>query len=251
MAALVAILGVLGAAVGSFLNVVIHRLPEGQSVIRPRSRCPGCQTPVTGRDNVPVLSWLLLRGRCRSCGMRISARYPLVEALCAACFVAVPMALGLDADLLWALPFVAMLLCVAAIDLDHHIIPNRIVGPFAIYGVAVALGVRRGDLMELAIAAVAAAGFLLAAALARPGGMGLGDVKLAGVMGLYLGLSVIPAMLIAFLVGSLVGVGIMAKGGLDKRKTGIPFGPYLAFGGIVATLVGPGLIDLYADAFLR
>lgn len=251
MAAAVAAIGVLGALVGSFLNVAIHRLPRGESVVHPRSHCPGCATQLAGRDNVPVLSWLVLRGRCRSCGMAISPRYPLVELLTAAVFGASAAVLGLDSDLIWALPFAAMLICVGAIDLDHRVVPNRIVVPAAVYGLITAVVLRLDDVPELLIAGAGAFALLLLVALARPGGMGMGDVKLAGVMGLYLGLSVAPALLIAFLAGSLVGVGVMIRGGVDKRKSAVPFAPFLALGGLIALLAGLELVDLYADAFLR
>jgi leader peptidase (prepilin peptidase) / N-methyltransferase len=241
MAAAVVAIGLIGALVGSFLNVVVHRLPRGESIVRPRSHCPQCGTQLAWRDNVPVLSWLALRGRCRSCGAPIAARYPLLELLTAVGFAAAAVARGLDSDLVWALPFVAVLVAVAAIDLEHRIVPNRIVVPAAVFGLGVAVALRWDDLPELLGAGAGAFLFLLIAALARPGGMGMGDVKLAGV---------IPALLIAFLAGAGVGVAIMARGGLDKRKTGVPFAPFLALGGLVALLVGPDLIDLYSDHFL-
>ena len=244
------VIGLLGAMVGSFLNVVIYRVPRGESVVAPRSRCPSCETQIAGRDNVPVLSWLWLRGRCRHCAEPIAARYPVVEGITALTFLAIALTRGLDADLVLELPFAAMLIAVAAIDLDHRIVPNRILLPAAVWGLAASAVVRPGDLPELAIAAAGAFTFLLVAALVRPGGMGMGDVKLAGVMGLYLGLSVIPALLIAFLSGSAVGIAMMARGGIGERKSAVPFAPFLALGGIVALLAGPELIDLYADRFL-
>jgi leader peptidase (prepilin peptidase) / N-methyltransferase len=243
-------LALAGAAIGSFLNVVIHRLPRGESLVRPRSRCPGCETPIAPYDNVPVLSWLFLRGRCRGCGTRISARYPAVELLTALTFLAVVLGRGVSDDLIVELPFAAMLIAVAGIDLEHRIVPNRIVGPAAVYGLAASALVRTADLPELLIAGAAAGTFLLVAALVYPAGMGMGDVKLAGVMGLYLGVSVIPALLIAFLAGSVVGVALIARQGVGARKRGVPFAPFLALGGIVALVAGPELVDLYADRFL-
>ena len=245
------LIGLVGAAIGSFLNVVIYRLPLGESIVSPGSRCPSCERPLAPWENIPVVSWLILRGRCRTCGTKISPQYPLVELLTAAAFAGVALTRGVDEDLWLQLPFVAMLVAVAGIDLEHKIIPNKIVLPAAIYAVAVAAVVERSHLPELLIAGAAAFTFLLVAALAYPAGMGMGDVKLAGVMGLYLGLSVIPAMLVAFLAGSVVGIGIMAKHGTaEGRKRGVPFGPFLALGGIVALLCGPELIDLYRDNFL-
>ena len=243
-------IGVLGAVVGSFLNVVAHRLPKHESLVSPRSRCPSCQAQIAAYDNVPIVSWLLLRGRCRHCGARISPRYPLVELLTLVTFAAVALARGVDEDLVLELPFAAVLIAIAAIDLEHRIIPNRILVPAGVFAIVAAAIVRPGDLPELLIAGAAAFAALLLAALAYPAGMGMGDVKLAGVMGLYLGLSVIPALLVAFAAGSVVGIGILVRHGAGARKRGVPFGPFLALGGIVGLLFGPELIDAYRDAFL-
>ena len=247
---MVALAGVLGAVTGSFLNVVVHRMPQGRSLSRPRSKCPGCDQPIKPWDNIPIVSWLLLRGRCRNCATSISMRYPLVEAATAVLFVAVALTNGFDEGLLWELPFVAALVAVAAIDLEHRIIPNKIVVPLAVYGLAVSAVLRAEELPELAIAGAGAFAFLLVAALAYPAGMGMGDVKLAGAMGIFLGLSVVPALFIAFLTGTAVGLVIMAREGSGARKKGVPFGPFLALGGIVAVLAGPELIDLYESFFL-
>jgi leader peptidase (prepilin peptidase)/N-methyltransferase len=242
--------GLFGALIGSFLNVVAHRVPVGESLVSPGSHCPGCGAAVRPYDNVPVLSWLLLRGRCRDCGTRISPRYPLVELLTAAAFAAVVAAGGFDEDLILELPFVAALIALAAIDLDHRLLPNKIVYPLAAYGLVATLLVDRADLVENLVAGAGAFTFLFVALLAYPRGMGMGDVKLAGAMGLFLGLSVIPALLIAFLSGSLVGLAMIAREGASARKKAVPFGVFLALGGIVAVLAGPELIDLYRDNFL-
>jgi leader peptidase (prepilin peptidase) / N-methyltransferase len=242
--------GLSGAVIGSFLNVVVYRLPIGESLVTPRSRCPSCDTPVAPRDNVPVLSWLFLRGKCRHCGEAISARYPAVELLTALAFVAVVLARGLDPELVALIPFTAVLIAVAFIDLQHRIVPNKIVVPAAIWGVAGAAAFRTDMLPELLIAGGGAFAFLLAAALVYPAGMGMGDVKLAGVMGLYLGKLVLPALVVAFGVGAVVGVALMAREGRSARKTGVPFAPFLALGGLVALLAGQQLIDLYVDNFL-
>jgi leader peptidase (prepilin peptidase)/N-methyltransferase len=242
--------GLLGAVIGSFLNVVAHRVPLGESLVSPGSHCPGCGAPVRPYDNIPVVSWLLLRGRCRNCGMRISPRYPLVELATAIGFAAVVAVRGFDDDLILELPFVAALIALAAIDYDHKLLPNKIVYPLAAYGVIATLLVDQDDLVENLIAGAGAFAFLLAAVIAYPRGMGMGDVKLAGAMGLYLGLSVIPALLVAFLSGSLVGVVILAREGAAGRKKAVPFGVFLALGGIVGVLAGPELIDLYETNFL-
>ena len=246
----VALIGLLGAAVGSFLGVVIHRVPLGESIVSPRSRCPGCKVQVSPRDNVPILSWLVLRGRCRHCGQTISPRYPLVESLTAAVFVAVALVRGVDEGLALELPFAAVLVAVAAIDLEHRVVPNVIVAPAAAFGVAAAAIVATGDLAEMLAAGAGAFIAMLAIALAYPRGMGMGDVKLAGTMGLYLGVSVLPALLVGFLAGTLVGVGIMARKGAAARKQALPFGPFLALGGLVGLLAGPELVDLYSERFL-
>ena len=246
----IAFVAVLGAVLGSFLNVVIHRLPRGQSLARPGSRCPSCGTPIAPYDNVPVLSWLLLRGRCRHCGAPISPRYPTVELLTAATFGAVVAVRGFDDDLVLELPFVACLIALAGIDLDHRLLPNKIVYPMAVYGLVATAIVDTDDLVEHVIAGAGGFLFLFIAVLAYPRGMGMGDVKLAGAMGLYLGLSLIPAMLTAFLTGSLIGLVMMAREGVQARKKAVPFGVFLALGGLVGVLAGPELIELYEDEFL-
>ena len=240
----------LGLIIGSFLNVVAYRLPRGESLVHPRSRCTSCGNEVRAIDNVPLLSWLFLRGRCRHCKEPISARYPAVELVTAVVFAAVVLARGLSAELLLDLPFAAMLIAVANIDLEHRIVPNRILAPMAIFGVAASALVRPDALPELLIAGAAAFTFLLLTALAYPAGMGMGDVKLAGVMGLYLGLPVAPGLLVAFLTGSIVGIAIMLRQGAGARKQGVPFAPFMALGGLVALLAGPELIDLYSRTFL-
>jgi leader peptidase (prepilin peptidase) / N-methyltransferase len=234
-----------GLMIGSFLNVVAYRLPRGESLVSPRSRCPGCDQPIRPWDNIPVLSWLLLRGHCRSCGVRISARYPLVELITAAVFAAVVVARGLNSELLLELPFAAMLIAVAGIDLEHRIVPNKILLPMAVWAVVAGAIVHPHALPVQLAAGAGAFTFLLVAALIHPAGMGMGDVKLAGVMGLYLGITVIPALFIAFLSGSIVGVAMLVRHGAKGRKKGVPFAPFLALGGIAALLVGHQLIHLY------
>jgi leader peptidase (prepilin peptidase) / N-methyltransferase len=245
-----AIAAPFGLLIGSFLNVVAYRLPRGESLVKPRSRCTSCGEEVRPYDNVPVLSWLVLRGRCRHCGTRISARYPAVELATAVVFAAVVVVRGLDAELALTLPFAAMLIAVADIDLEHRIVPNRILLPMAVWGVGATALVRPDFLPEALIAGAAAFTALLLAALAHPGGMGMGDVKLAGVMGLYLGASVAPALLAAFLLGSLVGVALLVRHGAAARKRGVPFAPFMALGGLLGLLAGPELIDLYTRHFL-
>jgi leader peptidase (prepilin peptidase)/N-methyltransferase len=243
--------GMLGLALGSFLNVVIHRLPRGMSLARPRSACPRCGTPVRPGDNVPVLSWFLLRGRCRGCAEPISFRYPAVEALTALLCVVVFLVKGDGWELWPGLALVLLMVPVAFIDLDLHIIPNRLMAIGAVLAVGLTAALSPGDLVEHLVAGAAAGGLLLVAAIVRPDGMGMGDVKLAGVMGLFLGLAVIPAMFAAFVLGSLAGVVVMLRTEPGERRgKGIPFGPSLAAGAVLALLAGEPLVRWYAETFV-
>lgn len=241
---------ILGGLIGSFLNVVIWRLPRGESIVSPGSRCPSCERPIAPYDNLPVVSWVLLRGRCRHCAAPISSRYPLVELVTALAFAAVVAVRGLDAGLALELPFVACLIALAGIDYDHKLLPNKIVYPMAAWGLAATLLVDRDDLVEHMVAGAGGFLFLFVALLAYPRGMGMGDVKLAGAMGIYLGTAIVPAMLIAFLSGSVAGLVIIAREGPQARKKAIPFGVFLALGGVTGLLAGPELIELYEDNFL-
>jgi leader peptidase (prepilin peptidase)/N-methyltransferase len=244
--------GVLGAIVGSFLNVVVYRLPRHESLISPASHCPGCGTPVKPYDNIPILSWLLLRGHCRSCNSPISPRYPLIEALTAALCVGAVLAGSGAASIALSLLLILLVVPAAMIDLEHRIIPNRITGPGALLALAVGLALDPGGEPTRLIAGAGAAGFLLAAALAYPGGMGMGDVKLAGVMGLCLGSAVAPAILIALIAGVLAGAAIIARKGAGAgRKTAVPFGPFLALGALSGVFAGSQLVDLYVNHFLH
>lgn len=239
-----------GLIIGSFLNVVAYRLPLDKSIAYPPSHCPSCEAPVKPWDNLPVISWLLLRGRCRSCGERISPRYPAVELTTAVAFTAIVLVNGVNARLALELPFAALLIAVSEIDLEHRIIPNKLLLPAAVWGLAGGAVLRTDNLPELVASGAGAFTFLLVAALIHPKGMGMGDVKLAGVMGIYLGASVVPAMLIGFLAGSVLGVVMLVRDGVAARKSGVPFGPFLALGGFVALLAGHDLIHLYTTHFL-
>jgi leader peptidase (prepilin peptidase)/N-methyltransferase len=241
---------VVGAVFGSFLNVVAYRLPRGESLARPRSRCPQCQTPIKPYDNVPVLSWLALRGRCRSCRAPISARYPLVEAMTGLLCAGVVLARGPDEDALLGLALVLLLVPITLIDLDHRIIPNKLTLLGAVVAPALVTLTAPDALPEHLIAAVAAGGFFLLAALAYPRGMGMGDVKLAAVLGLFLGRAVGPAVFVALVAGTLVGVAVIArKGAQEGRKTAVPFGPFLALGAVVALFAGDAMVDWYLATF--
>jgi leader peptidase (prepilin peptidase) / N-methyltransferase len=249
----VALMALLGLVVGSFLNVVIHRVPAGESVVRPRSRCPGCGTEIAARDNVPVLSWLLLRGRCRSCGAPISIRYPLVELLTAAVFGVLTASIGVT----WALPAFLYLgavgVALGAIDLDTKRLPNALTLPsYAVGGVLLLLPAVADSAwdsyLRAWLGAAALFSFYLLLVLVYPAGMGLGDVKLAGVLGLYLGWLgwgvLVVGGFLGFLLGAVVGAGLMLSSRAG-RKTKIPFGPYMLVGALLAIVWGPSLWDRY------
>jgi leader peptidase (prepilin peptidase) / N-methyltransferase len=241
----------MGAIVGSFLNVVAYRLPRGESLATPGSRCPECGTPIKPWDNVPVLSWLVLRGRCRACGARISPRYPLVEGATALLCALVVIVKGPDEDALLGLVLVLVLVPITLIDLDTFIIPNSLVLIGSVAALAILALTDSDSIPEHLIAAAAAGAFLLVAVLAYPAGMGMGDPKLAAMLGLFLGRAVAPAMFTALIAGSLVGGLIMARKGVAAgRKTKIPFGPYLALGGLVGLFVGDEIVDWYVDTFV-
>ena len=239
-----------GLLIGSFLTVVAHRVPRGESIVGPRSRCPGCGAQIAAYDNIPVVSWVVLRGRARCCGMGISARYPLTELATASLFAATVIVLWDDpGEIAIGLVFVAMLVAVTLTDLDERIIPNRLLAVAAIIGAALIIATDPSSIPERAIAAAAAGGVLFVAALAYPKGMGLGDVKLAAVMGLFLGRNVAAALIIALLAGSAVGLAIIAREGGAARKRAIPFGPFLALGGVVALLAGDPMVEWYLNTF--
>lgn len=252
----VAVSTVLGLAVGSFLNVVIHRVPRKESVVAPRSRCPGCNTELANRDNIPVVSWLLLRGRCRTCAMPISWRYPLVELACAALFAA--MALRFPDD--WALPaflvLAAACLAGSVIDLEHMLLPDRLVFPSLalaapLLAVAAAIDGEWDRLLRAAAGAVLAFTALLLLALLKAGAMGGGDVKLALLLGLclgWLGLDhVALGLFLGFLLGSLVGVALLVTKARGLRDH-FAFGPFLAAGTLLAVWWGVPLLDWYTGA---
>lgn len=246
----VALIFLAGLAIGSFLNVVAYRLPRGESLASPPSRCPSCETPIRWYDNVPVLGWLLLRGHCRSCGAAISWRYPAVELATGVLFALVAATQDDTIRIVLGLLLVTTLVPVTLIDLDTRRIPNAITLPSAIAALAAGLALDMDFVPEQLIAGAAAFAFFFIAAYLYPRGMGMGDVKLAGVLGLYLGRAVAPAIFIALITGVVVGVIIIARvGQAAGRKTAVPFGPFLALGGIVAFFVGDDVVDAYVDRF--
>jgi leader peptidase (prepilin peptidase)/N-methyltransferase len=244
MALIISALG--GLVFGSFLNVVVYRLPRGESLAAPASHCPHCSVPIKPYDNVPLFGWLLLRGRCRACSAPISLRYPLVELCTAALAAAIVLSRHTTRARALDLTLVAVLVAVALIDLDHRIIPNRITVPAAALAILIGLIADPARVPEQLIAGAAAGGFLLIFALVYPAGMGMGDVKLAAVMGLFLGRSVAVALAAGVLAGALGGMFVIARVGVARgRKTAVPFGPFLALGGLVAIFAGPAVVHWY------
>jgi len=234
-------------ALGSFLNVVAARVPLRRSVVRPASACMSCGHELAWHDNVPVASWLLLRGRCRSCSSRISPLYPAVElataGLVAACFVA----FGLSAEAFAASFFCIVLVVLSAIDFTHRIVPNRIVLPAALVVLVAQTALQPSP--EWALGALGAAGFLFVAALAYPAGMGLGDVKLALLLGAMLGRTVSVGLMVGMVAALVPSVVLLARHGAAARKMAIPFAPFLAFGALVALFLGDALLDAYLGTF--
>ena len=242
-AALGAVAFIPGLAIGSFLNVVAARVPEGRSIVKPPSACQACGEHIRPYDNVPVVSWLLLRGRCRHCDAPISWKYPAVElataVLVAACFAV----FGLTWDAAVASLFCMTLVAISVTDFERRIIPNRIVLPSA--AVLLVAQTILHPSVEWALAGIGASGFLLLAALAKPGGMGMGDVKLALLLGVMLG-RVVPVALMAGMLAALVpSVVLLARHGSAARKMAIPFGPFLALGGVFGLFFGDAVLDLY------
>jgi leader peptidase (prepilin peptidase)/N-methyltransferase len=241
--ALAAVAFAPGLALGSFLNVVAARVPLRRSIVRPGSACMSCGQEIRALDNIPLVSYALLRGRCRTCRSRIPFVYPAVELITALLLAACVLAFGLTAEAAVAAFFCAVLVAVSAIDLEHRIIPNRIVLPATV--VVLVANTARDLSPEWVIAALAASGFLLAAALAYPAGMGMGDVKLALLMGAALGKTVSVALMAGMLAAMIPGVFLIVRHGAKARKMGIPFGPFLAVGSVVALFWGHDILHAY------
>jgi leader peptidase (prepilin peptidase) / N-methyltransferase len=232
-----------GLALGSFLNVVAARLPRKRSIVRPPSACMSCGTEIRWYDNVPLLSYALLRGRCRHCHARIPLVYPAVELVTAVLIAGCVLAFGLTWDALVAAFFCAVLVAVSAIDLEHRIIPNRIVVPAT--GIVLVANTVLHPSPQWVVGGLAAFTFLFVTALIYPAGMGMGDVKLALLMGVALGKTVGVALFAGMLAGMLPGLVLFARHGLKARKMKIPFGPFLAVGGIVGLFWGDAILDVY------
>jgi leader peptidase (prepilin peptidase) / N-methyltransferase len=245
-AVLIVMAALFGLAVGSFLNVVIYRVPAKQSITSPPSSCPGCGQPIAPRDNIPILSWALLRGRCRHCGMRISARYPLVEALTAALFVVVALRFGWSWSLLAESIFVAGLVALAFIDYDHLLLPRAVVYPVTglVFAALLLATVIQGAWHRLLVAVICGAvefAILYAINFISPRAMGFGDVRFGGLIGLALGWLGWQYAFLGFLAASLVGVVlglILIAAGRSTRKTPMPFGVFLSIGAVLAIAFG-------------
>ena len=242
-AALAAVFLAPGLALGSFLNVVAARLPLRRSIVRPPSACMSCETEIAWYDNVPLLSWVLLRGRCRACSASIPVRYPLVELTTGLLVAGCVWKFGLSADAALASFFCAALVAVSATDLEHRIVPNRVVVPAA--AVVLLAQTALHPSVEWVIAGLGASVFLFAAALAYPGGMGMGDVKLALLLGAMLGRTVPIGMMLGMVAALVPSVVLAVRHGARARKMGIPLAPFLALGGVVALFFGHGLLDAY------
>jgi leader peptidase (prepilin peptidase)/N-methyltransferase len=235
-----------GLAIGSFLNVVAARVPLRRSIVSPASACMSCGNELAWYDNIPLVSYAVLRGRCRHCGVSISWRYPAVEAATAALIAGSALKFGFTWDFLVAAAFCAVLVAISATDLERRIIPNRIVLPATV--VLLVAQTVLDPSVEWIAAGLGAAAFFLIAALAYPGGMGMGDVKLALLLGVVLGRTVPVALLIGMISALVPSVVIIAKHGKAGRKMTIPFGPFLALGGLVALFAGNTILDWYLKA---
>ena len=236
-----------GLALGSFLNVVAARLPLKRSLAAPRSACMACAAEIRWRDNIPVLSYVFLRGRCRSCRIRISLRYPAVEVTTALLLAACVAVFGLTLEAALAAFFCAVLVALSAIDLEHRILPDRLTVPSTVVVLAVQTALHPS--IEWALGALAASLFLFAAVLAYPAGMGMGDVKLALLLGAMLGRNAAVALMVGMLAALVPAVVVLARHGAAGRKMAIPFGPFLALGAVVALFVGDRLLAAYLTLF--
>ena len=274
------LIGVLGAMIGSFLNVVIHRLPRGQSIVFPNSTCPACRAPIAAYDNIPILSFLILRGRCRSCRAPISARYPAVEAITALLFAAVAWLDGFSILLAFDLPFIAAMIALVFIDAENMILPNVITYPGMLFALIARIAIpymagpaHLDDLTHLttlvpanlpvwivsligaALGALAGGGSLwlmgfLWEKLRGVEAMGFGDVKMMTMVGAYLGWRLtILTILIGVFSGSLIGIAMMIRQGRRNLQMMLPFGVFLGFGAIVSILIGSRIVEWYAAQF--
>jgi leader peptidase (prepilin peptidase)/N-methyltransferase len=250
---LVAGCGLFGLLIGSFLNVVIWRVPRHESIVAPPSHCPGCDAEIAPYDNIPVISWLVLRGRCRHCGVRISIRYPLVELVCAGLWVTMGLRFGWSWELPAYLVLVSALLALSLIDFDTFLLPDRIVSPLSasmvvLFALPAIVDDSGSDFVRALLGGLAAFAFFLTVHLIAPRGMGFGDVKLSFSLGVALGWlswgTVFLGLFLGFLLGAVIGVALIATR-VRSRRDHVPFGPFLAAGTVLAIAFGQPLLDLY------
>ena len=249
--------GILGLIFGSFATAVAYRLPRDESISTGRSKCPNCGNTITAIQNIPFFSYVVLRGRCKHCGERISIRYPLIELATALLFLAAAWKFEVSAEAVIYAGFFWALVVLTVIDLEYKLLPNKIVFPTFIAGwlalaIAALAGGDAGRLLDAAIGAAIFGGFFFLVAFIYPAGMGGGDVKLAFVLGTFLGYAggpgvVLVGMFLSFLLGAIIGVIVMKATGGDRKKQ-VPFGPFLALGTILAIFCGRGILDAYLGA---
>jgi len=239
-----------GLVVGSFLNVVIHRVPRRESIVWPASHCPHCGEPIQPRDNIPLISFLLLRGRCRNCKEPISVRYPVVEATNGLLFGVAAYVFGASLTLLPALVLISALVSLAVIDLEHGLLPNVIVGPAALVGLVLSILANPAGWWTYPLSAIAVGGALFVLVFVYPAGMGMGDVKMGGMLGAFLGPYAALAVFLGALLGAVTG-GLLMAAGKMRRRSALPFGLFMAIGGIISLFVGPQLWELYMNVMWR
>ncbi len=248
-AGILVVVGLFGLALGSFLNVVIARVPAGRSLVHPRSACPGCSAPLAWYDNIPVVSFVALRARCRACGMPISWRYPIVEAVTAAALVLSYAAFGPSAGFLIACVLLPALIAMTAIDLQHQMIPDAITLPGIPVGLVINLATGRLSWLDSGIGILLGGGLFLVIILASRGGMGGGDMKLGAMLGAFLGWkALLFALFVAIVLGGAIGAVLLATG-VRGRKDPIPFGPFLAVGGVMALFWGEQAFGWWVGGF--
>ena len=250
---LVVVAGLLGLIFGSFATVVAYRVPRGESIVTGRSHCPSCGKQIAWFENIPLFGYLVLRGKCRHCGAPISPRYPLIEGACGVLFAALVWRFGVSFEVAIYAAFFWTLVVLTVIDLEYKLLPNKIVIPAFVVGwvALAAVAAVEGDLSRLIDAGVGAAvfgGFLFTVAFIAPAGMGFGDVKLAFVLGTFLGFAggigyTLVGMFLSFMLGGLSGIALLVRGG--NRKTQVPFGPFLAAGTVLAIFIAEYVLDWY------
>ena len=249
----IVVAGCLGLIFGSFATVVAYRVPRGRSIVTGRSKCPSCDAQIAWYDNIPLVGYVLLRGRCRNCGQPIPARYLWIELATGISWAVLVWRFGISFEMAIFAAFFWVLVVLTAIDLEHHLLPNKIVYPtFVASWVALTVAAFLNDdfdpLKGAALGALIFGGFLFTVAFIAPAGMGMGDVKLALVLGTFLGYAgsvgvTLVGMFLSFLLGGVIGIVLLMRGG--DRKTQVPFGPYLALGTALAILWGRSILDWY------